>query len=207
MHVQARFERFAFLPGLSVAHPAIVWDGPSQLYWMVSNMNRDGLRAWDADARAAPCALAVAFALPQCAAFFYGIRLPVQADVPCMCRIIHEALNAMRTARVCAACSKSRVTPADQEFRTAVYRNVARLDVSPKSACEADRSTLALHYSPDLDVWVPAGFVEFTLTFHRHFTYPSMIVSGDDLLVVTRAAIGGGGVHPCVPSQWATSSC
>lgn len=61
----ARFERFAFLPGLSVAHPAIVWDARSQLYWMVSNVNRNALRAWDAAAEAAPYAPAV-LALLQC---------------------------------------------------------------------------------------------------------------------------------------------
>jgi hypothetical protein len=51
----ARFSRLAFVPGASVAHPAIAWDEQSRLYWMVSNVNRDALRPWDGSARAAPC--------------------------------------------------------------------------------------------------------------------------------------------------------
>ena len=43
-----RFLRYAFVPGLSVAHPALLYDPPSDLYWMVSNVNRDALRRWNA---------------------------------------------------------------------------------------------------------------------------------------------------------------
>lgn len=57
----ATFSHLAFLPGLSVAHPAIVWDAPSRLFWMVSNLNRDALRPWLAAAEASPCASCSAF--------------------------------------------------------------------------------------------------------------------------------------------------
>lgn len=41
-----RFVRMAFIPGLAIAHPAIVHDAQSGLYWMASNTNRDALRSW-----------------------------------------------------------------------------------------------------------------------------------------------------------------
>lgn len=45
-----QFSRLAFIPGLSVAHPAIVWDDETAVFWMVSNINRDARRPWDEDA-------------------------------------------------------------------------------------------------------------------------------------------------------------
>jgi hypothetical protein len=41
---KGRFLRYTFAPGLSVAHPAIVYDEVSDMYWMVSNLNRDSTR-------------------------------------------------------------------------------------------------------------------------------------------------------------------
>ncbi|KAI3424245.1 hypothetical protein D9Q98_009601 [Chlorella vulgaris] len=41
-----RFLRYAFIPGLGVGHPAIVYDEVSDLYWMVTNINRDSNRNW-----------------------------------------------------------------------------------------------------------------------------------------------------------------
>jgi hypothetical protein len=45
--LKGRFLRHTFIPGLSVAHPAILYDNSSDLYWMVSNLNRDALRSWN----------------------------------------------------------------------------------------------------------------------------------------------------------------
>jgi hypothetical protein len=42
-----RFLRYASVPGLSVAHPALLYDAASDLYWLVSNVNRDPLRRWN----------------------------------------------------------------------------------------------------------------------------------------------------------------
>ena len=42
-----------------------------------------------------------------------------------------------------------------------------------------------------------AGFVDYTLAYHRHFTYPNMIVDGKDLLIVSRSSLGGERIHPC----------
>lgn len=44
--ITGRFVRMASIPGLGIAHPAILYDSPSDLYWMVSNVNRDALRSW-----------------------------------------------------------------------------------------------------------------------------------------------------------------
>ena len=50
-NITAEFLRFASIPGLSVSHPAITYDFVTDLYWMVSNTNRDSLRRWDMYAR------------------------------------------------------------------------------------------------------------------------------------------------------------
>ena len=44
---RGRFLRYTFAPGLSVAHPAIVFDQKSDMYWMVSNLNRDSTRRYN----------------------------------------------------------------------------------------------------------------------------------------------------------------
>ncbi|KDD75839.1 hypothetical protein H632_c476p1, partial [Helicosporidium sp. ATCC 50920] len=62
------------------------------------------------------------------------------------------------------------------------------LHITPFSKCEVDRSTLALFYSPNLFNWQPAGVVDYHQALHRHFTYPHMIVDGEDLLIVSRAS-------------------
>mmetsp|Transcript_14175 Transcript_14175/g.19757 ORF Transcript_14175/g.19757 Transcript_14175/m.19757 type:complete len:503 (+) Transcript_14175:174-1682(+) len=38
---QLSFMRFAYIPGLGIAKPAVVYDLASNLYWMLSNYNRD----------------------------------------------------------------------------------------------------------------------------------------------------------------------
>jgi len=38
-----------------------------------------------------------------------------------------------------------------------------------------------------------AGILDYHLSFGRHFTYPHMLVDGDDLLVVMRATYAPGG--------------
>ncbi len=40
---------------------------------------------------------------------------------------------------------------------------------------------------------VQAGILDYHLSFGRHFTYPHMLVDGDDLLVVMRATYAPGG--------------
>ena len=51
-----QFSRLAFIPGLSIAHPAILWDDQTSVFWMVSNLNRDSRRPWDGDAMVSLCA-------------------------------------------------------------------------------------------------------------------------------------------------------
>jgi len=41
-----KFDKYAFVPGLGVAHPAVLYDEESQLMWMVSNFNRNSHRDW-----------------------------------------------------------------------------------------------------------------------------------------------------------------
>ena len=42
--LEARFERYAFDPGLGCTHCSVRYDAPSRLYWMASNVNRDSTR-------------------------------------------------------------------------------------------------------------------------------------------------------------------
>jgi hypothetical protein len=209
----AAFSHLAFLPGLSVAHPGIVWDAPSRLFWMVSNLNRDALRPWNAAAEASPCV--------PCRSALTGTsnrdslgcrssetctcttssldttRLPAGAAavtvMSCvMLSVIFEACNGCATA---GANKRARYRHRARQI-VQRCRGFPRLEMPLNSSCEIDRSTLALHYSPDLAHWTEAGLVDYTLALHRHVTYPSMLVDGDDLLVVARAAIGGDGIHP-----------
>jgi hypothetical protein len=76
-------------------------------------------------------------------------------------------------------------------------RGMPYMTIPDNETCSADRSTLALHYSGNLVDWTQAGLIDYTLAFHRHFTQPSMLIDGDDLLVVTEASIGGERMHPC----------
>lgn len=46
-----RFLRYTFVPGLGVGHPAILYDEESDLYWMVTNFNRDANRNWKQPAK------------------------------------------------------------------------------------------------------------------------------------------------------------
>ncbi|KAL4442779.1 hypothetical protein ABPG77_006773, partial [Micractinium sp. CCAP 211/92] len=62
------------------------------------------------------------------------------------------------------------------------------LHITAFSKCEVDRSTLALYYSSNLVSWMLAGMVDYHLNLGRHFAYPHMMVDGQDLLIVTRAA-------------------
>ena len=66
-----------------------------------------------------------------------------------------------------------------------------RVHVSKHSSCEADRTTLGLYYSGNAIDWVLAGLVDYGEEFHQHFTYPHMLIDGDDLLVVSRATLPG----------------
>ena len=75
------------------------------------------------------------------------------------------------------------------------------VNVAENATCSVDRSTLALHYSSNLVDWIKAGFVDYTLAYHRHFANPDMLVDGDDLLVVSEASMGGERVHPCALLQ------
>ena len=52
---------------------------------------------------------------------------------------------------------------------------------------------MALYYSGNAMDWVQAGIVDYHLSFGRHFTYPHMIVDGEDLLIVMRATYAPGG--------------
>ena len=71
------------------------------------------------------------------------------------------------------------------------------VSVAENATCSVDRSTLALHYSSNLVDWIKAGFVDYTLAYHRHFANPDMLIDGDDLLVVSEASMGGERIHPC----------
>jgi hypothetical protein len=62
------------------------------------------------------------------------------------------------------------------------------LHITSFSKCEIDRSTLGLHFSPNLLNWQFAGLIDYSEHLGRHFTYPHMVIDGEDLLVVTRAS-------------------
>jgi len=108
------FLRYTFAPGMASAHPSVLFDEVTDIYWYVNNINRDSLRNWRAG---------------------------------------------------------------------------SGLHVTPHSLCEVDRSTLGLFFSGNAVDWMFAGIVDYSLAFHRHFTYPHMIVDGEDLLITSRATI------------------
>ena len=110
---EAEFMRFAWAPGISIAHSAILYDPVADIYWYVNNVPRDSLRNWGG----------------------------------------------------------------------------GRVYASKHSSCEADRTTLGLYYSGNAIDWVLAGLVDYGEEFHQHFTYPHMLIDGEDLLVVTRATL------------------
>ena len=74
------------------------------------------------------------------------------------------------------------------------------LAVLANTTCEVDRSSLALYYSRNLVDWAEAGLIDYTLAYHRHFAYPNAIIDGADLLLVSRATLGGTDIHPCALS-------
>jgi hypothetical protein len=43
------FSHFAHYPGLSTGRAAVLYDKPSNLYWLVSHTTRDGIMPWNAD--------------------------------------------------------------------------------------------------------------------------------------------------------------
>jgi len=49
--LDARFLRYTSVPGLSIAHPAILFDETSDLYWMATNLPRASTRQWNKAAR------------------------------------------------------------------------------------------------------------------------------------------------------------
>jgi hypothetical protein len=112
---EAEFLRFAYAPGISIAHAAILNYPAADVYSYVNNVPRDRVRDWG---------------------------------------------------------------------RSRVY-------VNEHTSCEADRTTLGLYYSGNAIDWVLAGLVDYGEEFHHHFTYPHMLIDGDDLLVVTRATLPG----------------
>jgi hypothetical protein len=69
--------------------------------------------------------------------------------------------------------------------------------VPENQTCSVDRSSLSLHASSNLVDWALAGFVDYTISYTRHFANPAIAVHGRDLLVVSEATIGGSRVHPC----------
>ena len=52
---------------------------------------------------------------------------------------------------------------------------------------------MALYYSGNAMDWVQAGILDYHLSFGRHFTYPHMLVDGEDLMVVMRATYAPAG--------------
>lgn len=80
-----------------------------------------------------------------------------------------------------------------------VCSGIPYLSVPENETCSVDRSTLSLHSSSNLVDWVRVGFVDYTVSYTRHFTNPSMIVIGPDLLIASEASIGGEKVNPCAP--------
>lgn len=61
-----------------------------------------------------------------------------------------------------------------------------------RNCLQVDRSTVGLYYSSNGFDWHTAGIVDYHLSFGRHFTYPHMTISGEDLLVVMRATFESG---------------
>ena len=45
-NITGRYAHHKFIPGLSQGHPSIVYDEISDLYWMVSHVNRDSVHGW-----------------------------------------------------------------------------------------------------------------------------------------------------------------
>lgn len=58
-----------------------------------------------------------------------------------------------------------------------------------------DRRFLLLWYSCDATNWFPAGFVACAEKLNQSFMYPSMLVDGDDLVLVARTSVNGPHQH------------
>lgn len=112
--LKAKFLRYTSIPGLGIAHPTIVYDEQSKLYWMMSNFNRDSTRAWG---------------------------------------------------------------------------DKKKLHRPKYSSCEIDRSTLVLYSSTNLLDWLYIGVVARHMSLDSHFTYPHMVIDGDDLVMVCRSTL------------------
>lgn len=216
-----RFLRYAFIPGLGVGHPAILYDevsggsgaglwgwlrgggaGPrvwaatagvrapplphahptspcapaacpppcpprqvSDLYWMVSNVNRDATRAWKQ-----PDTPDAANPQLHITLFRWGAAVGARHGTP---------LD--RTGPGTVGGSAAR--PGDQHtgpHHHTICTPPRRLPLRPLrcSKCEVDRSTLGLFYSPNAVSWVLAGMVDYQVSLGRHFAYPHMLVDG-----------------------------
>jgi hypothetical protein len=59
------FSHFANYPGLSVGPAAVLYDEPSQLYWMVSNAARDSTMPWNPASTTAMYDLRTCFTLSE----------------------------------------------------------------------------------------------------------------------------------------------
>ena len=119
---EMRFVRYAFVPGLGVGHPAIIFDEKTSVYWMATNI------------------------------------------------------------------AKSSTIPFEKEDLS--------LHIPPYSTCEVDRRTLFLYVSQNMVDWIPVQCIYQHQQLNRHTSYPHMMTSGDDLLIVARATADVKGRSP-----------
>jgi hypothetical protein len=190
----AHFVQLRNVPGLGVGHPAVLYDAETGLYWMVNNRVRES--TWP---------LFVTVSEAECGPARVRLR-----TASCLLTMLSLFLVCFRNDRICLTCwdwstarvcSSFLVTRHLADMGTRVCSGFLREDGGQARSCSNDRSTLALFYSRNLVDWYDAGLVDYTQSRYRHFTAPSMIIDGRDLLLVTAATIGGDSIHQCASLQ------
>ncbi len=141
----------------------------SDLYWMVSNVNRDATRNWkqpDAPDQHNP---QLHITLFRCA----GSPLRCRGAV---CNRLALAIS------LCGAPHDLHSSYHVHAWQCNLWHHAHPLRgmtlTTHRSKCEVDRSSLGLFYSPNLVSWVLAGMVDYHISLGRHFAYPHMLVDG-----------------------------
>jgi hypothetical protein len=187
-----RFLRYAFIPGLGVGHPAILYDEARRGGGQKGAVIVAGMAFWKREGRVSSSGPPHLFTnaracRPPAAPFpFTHMRAPLfpatHPRIPPACRVPQESDLYWMVTNINRDSTRNWKQP-DRTSGT-----TPNLHITAFSKCEVDRSTLALYYSSNLVSWVMAGMVDYHISLGRHFAYPHMIIDGRDLLVVSRAA-------------------
>lgn len=76
---------------------------------------------------------------------------------------------------------------------TGLYWMASNVTACPQKG--NDRRNLLLWYSLDSLSWFPAGWIAQAQQLSESFMYPSMVIDGEDLLILSRTSIGSGSFH------------